>query len=169
MTLDFASVHYNQAAQPGIGADERRQAGARGSMPKTLGRSVAMTPRTKTALWVVGILVLLVGATLALAVVWVRVGLGQTAASFLAAANVACLLGLYGGLYQFWARRFWGAPFEVGDRVRIVSGLGAGSEATVVGLGQGVEVEIEFDDAGHPQRRRLCWGGLRRVVSGRPN
>ena len=125
--------------------------------------SRAMPPRTKSALLVVGVLGVLVAATVGVAMLLVRGGIGPTAASFLAAACVAFSLGLYGSCYQRWARAFWGAPFHVGDRVRVVRGRGAGSTATVVEVGQGVEVEIKFDNADTEPRRRLCWGGLRRV------
>jgi hypothetical protein len=129
-----------------------------------------MSPQTKSVLWVLGVLAALVGATAGIATVLVvRFDVGPTAASFWAATLVAMSLGLYGECYQRWARAFWGAPFQVGDRVRIVRGLGAGAEATVVDLGQGVELEVEFDKQGERQRRRLLWGGLRRIGPTRPN
>ncbi|MBK9129822.1 MAG: hypothetical protein IPM13_18865 [Phycisphaerales bacterium] len=88
-------------------------------------------------LWVLGVLAALGGVTVGVAAVFVVVlDVGPTAASFLAAALVAVSLGLYGECYQRWARAFWGAPFNVGDRVRIVRGPVAGVEATVVGLGK---------------------------------
>ena len=129
-----------------------------------------MSPQTKSKLCVLCWLGALVGATVGVAIVLVaRLDIGPTAASFLAALLVALALGIYGECYQRWARTFWGAPFSVGDRVRIVRGRGANSEATVVGLGQGVEVEVEFDAHGNCQHRRLLWGGLRRIGPARPN
>lgn len=124
----------------------------------------AMSPQSKSVVWVLGVLVALVGATIVVATALVAVlDIRPTAASFCAAFLVAMSLALYGECHQRWARAFWGAPFEVGDRVRIVRGLGAGAEATVVELGQGVELEVEFDKQGDRQRRRLHWGGLRRI------
>ena len=133
-----------------------------------------MSPQTKTSLWVLGVFAALVSATVGVATVLVaKMGIGATAASFCAAAlvasSVAVPLGIYGECYQRWARAHWGAPFNVGDRVRIVRGPGAGAEAIVVGLGQGVQVEVEFDSDGNRERRLLLWVGLRRIGPARPN
>ncbi len=131
--------------------------------------TIAMAPRTKSVPWLLGVGVALVGGTVWLARgIVVHLGLGSAVASFFAAAIVGVSLGLYGECYKRWARVFWGAPFQVGDRVRIVRGLGGGAEAIVVALGQGVEVEVEFDNRGLRLRRRLLWGSLRRIGPARP-
>ena len=104
-------------------------------------------------MWAVGVITAIVVTTVGVAAVLViRLDVGSTAASFLAAALVAMCLGLYGECYQRWARAFWGAPFNVGERVRIVRGPVANVEATVVDLGQGVDVEGEFGDQGDRAR-----------------
>ena len=76
--------------------------------------------------------------------------------------SVALLLA-YGGVYQLWARIAWGAPFLVGDKVRIARGPLAGTQGRVVSLGQGVEVEVELELSGQLRRQRFLWGALRRA------
>jgi hypothetical protein len=129
-----------------------------------------MASRIKVLLWTIVVVAVLLAATLGIAVQFTRAGMSSLLASFAgatcAATCAALLLGIYAACYHFWARTFWGAPFVVGDRVRVVMGIGAGTDATVVSIGQGVEVEIEFASQGQVHRRRLCWGGLRRVVPG---
>lgn len=131
--------------------------------------AIAMAPQAKNVLWVLGGGAALVGVTVWLArEIAVHLDVGPVVASFCAAALAAAGLALYGECYKRWAHVFWGAPFQVGDRVRIVRGLGVGAEATVVVRGQGVEVEVEFDSQGLRRRRRLQWGALRRIGPVRP-
>lgn len=66
-------------------------------------------------------------------------------------------------------RRESSAKTSTWGEVRMVRGPGANSDATVVGIRQGLEVLVECDSHGNRERRRLLWGGLRRIGPARPN
>lgn len=65
--------------------------------------------------------------------------------------------------YRAWARHAWGAPFLVGERVRVVHGPNAGSEGVVVALDQAQQPEVELLQDGMPARSRFRWSQLRRI------
>ena len=66
-------------------------------------------------------------------------------------------------VYRMWARLWCGAPFLVGDSVRIAHGDHAGRVGRVTGVHQGLEVDVELLDQKGPLREAYSWGQLRRV------
>ena len=75
-------------------------------------------------------------------------GTSVIGSAFTGAFVSVSLLVVYGGCYQLWARVAWDAPFLVGDTVKIARGPHTGADGTVISLGQGVEVEVEFHSRG---------------------
>lgn len=90
-------------------------------------------------------------------------GVPVMGAAFVGAGGAVALLMMCAECYRWWARLAWGAPFSVGDTVRIAKGANAGAEATVVFLGQGAEVEVEFEISGERHRKLLRWSEVRSI------
>lgn len=109
------------------------------------------------AAWLLGLSLVatVVGATLV-----ERRSAGTWTSAFFGASVAAFVLVLCGILYRAWARMAWGAPFVVGDRVRVVRGASAGHRGVVSLLGQGVVVEVLLADG--RALREVPWGALRR-------
>ena len=106
---------------------------------------------------------------LALVATWIGYFLVEEGGSIIPSAFVGAfvsvsLLLAYGAGYRLWARAIWGAPFVIGDRVKIARGVSAGTQGFVVSLGQGVEVEVEFESSGRRCRQRMRWGAIRRAA-----
>src|SRR3954451_15670492 len=123
-----------------------------------------MRQTQKEAIWMASVVATLVLIATWIGYILVEEGGAIIPSAFGGAFISAPLLAAYGAGYQLWARAIWGAPFVVGDRVRIVRGPPAGTQGVVVSLGHGVEVEVEFESSGQPCRKRMRWGAIRRAV-----
>lgn len=109
-----------------------------------------------------GILAVLVVIATTVGYLLASEGRSVLAASFTGASLAVSLLALYGECYQLWARVMWGAPFLIGDTVKIAKGPHRGLTGRVISLCQGVEVEVEFDMRGELHRELFLWGALRK-------
>jgi hypothetical protein len=107
----------------------------------------------------------LVGIAVLVGCLFHRPGTPAFVPAFIGASAAVVVLVFYGVCYRWWARRFWGAPFELGDRLRVVKGRHAGKEGRVVALGQGVTVDLELLFDGVSRKVHLPWGSVRRVVA----
>ena len=123
-----------------------------------------MQQAQKDILVTIGIFAALVVVATTVGYLLAREGGSVIAAAFAGALLSAGVLALYGTCYQLWAHVAWGAPFLIGDTVKIAKGPHAGAEARVVSLGQGVEVEVEFELRGQLHREALRWSAIRKII-----
>jgi len=135
-------------------------------MPKTLGGQGAMSRKARDEI-VGGLTILVLQLAIAVFVGWLihQPGMPTIAAGFVGAFVAVVLLVLYGALYRWWARVFWGAPFALGDRLRVACGQHAGKEGRVTALGQGATVDVELMLDGVSSTVELPWGSVRRTVA----
>jgi hypothetical protein len=123
-----------------------------------------MQQERRDAAATLGILAILVVIATTVGYLLASEGRSVLTASFTGASLAVYLLVLYGACYQLWARVVWGAPFLIGDTVRIAKGPHRGFTGRVISLCQGVEVEVEFNMRGEPHRERFLWGALRKDI-----
>jgi hypothetical protein len=114
-----------------------------------------------------GLTILAVLLAIAVFVGWLihQPGMPTIAAGFVGAIAAVGLLLAYGACYRWWARVLWGAPFELGDRLRVARGQHAGKEGRVTALGQGTTVDVELMIDGVSFTVELPWGSVRRIVA----
>jgi len=108
----------------------------------------------------IGVVILSAIATVVGAVVVAR-GSGLVYGAFVGACSAVFLLVGVFAVYRLWARVAWGAPFTVGDNVRIVRGTYAGQRAVVTALGQGLEVTLLVESDGSALKD-MPWRAVRR-------
>jgi len=107
-----------------------------------------MQQARKHTIAVIGVFFALVIVATTVGYFLARDGASVIGSAFAGAALSVSLLVVYGVCYQLWARVAWDAPFLVGDTVKIARGPHTGADGTVISLGQGVEVEVEFHSRG---------------------
>ena len=83
-------------------------------------------------------------------------------AAFTGALGGVMAVVLFWSAYRVWAEAWCGAPFEVGDTVRVARGGHRGSVGRITRVLQGLDVEVELPASDGFIASVHSWGELRR-------